>query len=547
MNGDLVYLRRNVSVKPLVAGWCATEQLIPPVQAALNFKNVYFHLLNSYLDSPEYHWNAARTPSLIGGPWVEVEPARASRVEDFLTWSKSALAEPLALAGDVLALDRMLQSEAKGGGITELYKRVPERLRGYVELVYDASHQPSMRLIESLLYRSPHYQRSLQSVALELIDGDMRAPQFTTPLLEDDPAVRIHMPFANDALDELFALKTRPGSFGLMRERLGISEKDSSAFRQLFTETPPEPYKVGDLSGVRIRYFGHACVFFETKHVNVIVDPVVSYAYESDVARFTYDDLPEQIDFAIITHFHKDHLNLETLLQLRCRIKTLIIPKNGGGAVQDPSFRLMLTNIGFKNIVELERLESFPIPGGEIMALPFLGEHADLDIQSKAAFLVRLEGTTTLCAADSSNIEPALYAHLNDQVGDLDVLFLGMECVGAPLSTTYGGILLRPLSRVFDQQRRTTGSNYAAALGIINLLHPKHVYIYAMGLEPWLGHLLPMDPTRDHLGVDESDRIVTECRSRSITASRPYCTDEVRLSTSSGNSFASQTQATPVS
>ena len=54
---ESVYLRQNVCVKPLVAGWCATEQLIPPVQAALNFKNVYLDLLRSYLDAPSYHWS----------------------------------------------------------------------------------------------------------------------------------------------------------------------------------------------------------------------------------------------------------------------------------------------------------------------------------------------------------------------------------------------------------------------------------------------------------------------------------------------------------
>lgn len=535
MDDEPVYLRQNVCVKPLVAGWCATEQLIPPVQAALNFKNVYLDLLHSYLAAPAYHWNAARTPSLIGGPWVDVEPAQASRVEEFLAWTESALADLLTLANDVLSLDRMLRDEAKGGGLVELYKRVPEGLRGYVELVYDAAHQPSMRFIESLLYGSPYYDRSLQSVGLELINSDNRAPQFTTPLFEDDAAVRVRLPFADEAFDDLFAMKTRPGSFGAIRERLGINEKETAAFRQLFTTEAPEPYRRGDLSGARIRYFGHACVFFETNRVNVIVDPVVSYEYPGGPMRFTHLDLPERIDIGVITHFHKDHLNLETLLQLRCRIETLVIPKNGGGAVQDPGFRLMLKSIGFKNVVELERLESFPIPGGEIVAIPFLGEHADLDIQSKAAFLIRLEQTATLCAADSSNVEPILYAHLNDRMGDIDALFLGMECVGAPLSTTYGGIVLRPLSRLYDQQRRTTGSDYAAALGIIDLLHPKRVHIYAMGLEPWLGHLLPIDSSRDRLGVVESDRVIAECRSRGMTASRPYCSEEIMLSPASNN------------
>jgi L-ascorbate metabolism protein UlaG (beta-lactamase superfamily) len=534
MDTEPVYLRQNVCVKPLVAGWCATEQLIPPVQAALNFKNVYLELLSSYLAAPEHHWQAARTPALLGGPWVDVEPARAPRVREFLSWTERTLAEPLALADDVLALDRLLREEAKGGSLARLYPRVPGRLRGYVELGYDAAHQPSMRLIESLLYRSRYQVRSLQSLALVPLSGDSRAPQFTTPLLDDDPAVRLRRPFADEAFDELFTMKTRPRPFGAIRERLGVGEADAAAFRRLFTTKPPGPPRNDDLPGLRVRYFGHACVLFETKDVSVLLDPVVSYAYAGGPSRFTHRELPERIDVVAVTHFHKDHLNLETLLQLRCRVGTLVIPKNGGGAVQDPSFRLAVQHLGFRHVVELERLEALPVPGGEVTALPFLGEHADLDIQSKAAFLVRLGGTATLCAADSSNLEPALYAHLNEVIGDIDILFLGMECVGAPLSTTYGGILLRRLPRSYDQERRTTGSDYTAALGIIEVLRPKRVYIYAMGLEPWLGHLLPMDPDRDRLGVVESDRLIAECCRRGIAASRPYCADEILLPPSPG-------------
>jgi L-ascorbate metabolism protein UlaG (beta-lactamase superfamily) len=282
---------------------------------------------------------------------------------------------------------------------------------------------------------------------------------------------------------------------------------------------------------VRIRYFGHACVLFESGGTSVLIDPVISYDYPGGPHRLTYRDLPDRIDYVAITHFHKDHLNLETLLQLRSRTDTIVIPKNGGGAIQDPSFRLMLSMIGFRNIVELDRLEALAIAGGgQIVAIPFLGEHGDLDIQSKSAYVIRLAGTTTLCAADSSNVEPALYDRLKDHVGEVDVLFLGMECVGAPLTTTYGGILLRPLPRNFDQERRTTGSDYEGAMGIIDRLRPKQVYIYAMGLEPWLGHLLPIEVSRDAKGVLESDRVVAECRRRGLAAARPYCSMEVVLS-----------------
>lgn len=66
----------------------------------------------------------------------------------------------------------------------------------------------------------------------------------------------------------------------------------------------------------------------------------------------------------------------------------------------------------------------------EVTALPFLGEYADLGIMTKLGWLVRIGRHTLLFAADSCNIEPRLYQHLRDAIGEVDVLFLGMECDG---------------------------------------------------------------------------------------------------------------------
>ena len=103
-----------------------------------------------------------------------------------------------------------------------------------------------------------------------------------------------------------------------------------------------------------------------------------------------------------------------------------------------------------------------PIPSGSITGLPFLGEHADLGIRTKLGWLLELKQHRLLFAADSCNIEPRLFTHIHDIVGDVDVLFLGMECDGAPLSWIYGALLTRPLERRKDQSRRLAGSNLRA-------------------------------------------------------------------------------------
>src|SRR5262249_2692802 len=157
-------------------------------------------------------------------------------------------------------------------------------------------------------------------------------------------------------------------------------------------------------------------------------DPVLSYTYESNIPRYSYQDLPDSIDYIVITHNHQDHILFETLLQIRHKVKNIIVPSNSGGLLQDPSIKLILQNIGCKNVMELSEMESVEWESGSITALPFLGEHSDLNIRSKAAYFVQIGNRSLLFAADSCNIEPRLYERLHAEIGDIDTLFLGMEC-----------------------------------------------------------------------------------------------------------------------
>src|SRR5262249_27830214 len=154
-----------------------------------------------------------------------------------------------------------------------------------------------------------------------------------------------------------------------------------------------------------------------------------------------------------------------------------------------PSLKLIMRVTGFSSVEEIDELESIEIADGTITALPFLGEHADLNIRAKMAYLVNLKGKSVLMAADSNNLEPELYRRVHDLFGSIETLFLGMECDGAPMSWLYGPLLTQPLPRKNDQSRRLNGSNYEKAMSIVELLKPKEVYVYAMGQEPWLTFL----------------------------------------------------------
>src|SRR5262249_52303050 len=203
-------------------------------------------------------------------------------------------------------------------------------------------------------------------------------------------------------------------------------------------------------------------------------------------------DLPDTIDYVLITHNHQDHILFETLLQLRHKIRQIVVPRNGGGALHDPSVKLMLEAVGFRSVLELGDMEQIAIPGGSITGLPFFGEHCDLTVRTKIMYLVKLGRHTLMFAADSCNIEPRLYERVHEQTGDVDALFLGMECIGAPLTWLYGPLLTQKVPRDMDQSRRLAGSNYAQGIDIVNRFGCRHVYVYAMGQEPWLNYVMSL-------------------------------------------------------
>ena len=143
----------------------------------------------------------------------------------------------------------------------------------------------------------------------------------------------------------------------------------------------------------------------------------------------------------------------------------------------------MLQACGFKNVLELSEMESIDFDHGAITAIPFLGEHADLNITSKAAYLVNINRHSLLFAADSCNVSPKVYDHVHNAIGDVDVLFLGMECDGAPRTWIYGPLLTQKLPRAMDQSRRLAGSNFERGIGMVDRFRCKEVYVYAMGQE----------------------------------------------------------------
>jgi L-ascorbate metabolism protein UlaG (beta-lactamase superfamily) len=529
MASEKVYLKPNVLAEPLFNRWYAWSNLIAPATSAMYVANLHLKIMQSFVASPQAHISALKSPGMLGGPFINYGADKVADIRNLLERTTREHANLLEFAGAVKTLDTVLEEEAAGVSLQPIYQKIPDCLKGYVELVYDLNHNPSIRFIEGLLYRSRYYNPASQSLALSEVARDDRSFVFSTPRLERDGCLDLQLPFNHPGLDVLFRMRSEPLSLDEVKEALRIRDEDAALFSSFFTTQAPVARPPYSGPGMRIRYFGHACVLFESKETSVLSDPVISYDIDSGISRYAYADLPETIDYVLITHNHQDHCMFETLLQLRHKIRNILVPKNNGGSLADPSMKLVLQNIGFANVRELDEIEVVEIPGGTITGLPFFGEHADLNVRTKLAYAITLQGHSAVCAADSENLEPTLYDRIHDVSGDVDVVFIGMECDGAPLSWLYGPLLTKPISRKMDQSRRLNGSDYEKAVAITARLNPKHVYVYAMGQEPWLTYLTSIQYTDESRPIVESNKLVEHCRGRGLVSERLFGQKEITL------------------
>jgi hypothetical protein len=123
-----------------------------------------------------------------------------------------------------------------------------------------------------------------------------------------------------------------------------------------------------------------------------------------------------------------------------------------------------------------------------------------------------------------------MYENVHRAIGDVEVLFVGMECDGAPVSWIYGPLLTQKLERKMDQSRRLAGSNYERAIGMVNQFRCKDVYVYAMGQEPWLNYVMSLKYTEKSNPIVDSNRLIATCKERGIVAERLFGEKEILLS-----------------
>src|ERR1700722_2325920 len=145
MNEQFVYLKNNIVMAPLVDNWYAWAHLIAPCTYALNIRNRHLPILRSYIANPEVHEEAVRDPRMLGGPFMEFPKEKLDLAIAHMTRLEQDNKEMLALAEDLGTLNSLLKKYGDGRSLEPLYNRMPDSLKGCVELFYDINNTSSYR------------------------------------------------------------------------------------------------------------------------------------------------------------------------------------------------------------------------------------------------------------------------------------------------------------------------------------------------------------------------------------------------------------------
>ncbi len=129
--------------------------------------------------------------------------------------------------------------------------------------------------------------------------------------------------------------------------------------------------------------------------------------------------------------------------------------------------------------------------------------------------------------ADSSILEKEIYLNVHKTTGNVDALFIGMECTGAPMSWSYGAFLTEPIDNKLDKVRRSNGSNCDAAMLMAEIFGCEHVFLYAMGSEPWLNYFMALQHAHSNATDTESQKLLDICQAKNIHAEKLFAKREL--------------------
>jgi L-ascorbate metabolism protein UlaG (beta-lactamase superfamily) len=530
------YLKEDVYFEPLFNHWYAWPYLIQPATAARHTANTHLRIMKAFVNNYRLHILANKERDLAGSEYLDCREDQVPAIKALVAELETNCAPLLKLSQAINELEDLLRAHTSGESIEPLYSAVPVPLKGLVELFMDGNHHASYRFIEPLLYRSGYFKKELQTLSFGLLSRVEQRPfVFSTPRLPDENHVQVAIDFNHPGVDRLFKAREAPLSDNELGALTALPSKGGLTLSDLFTQQAPKHRHVRVEDGVRVSYLGHAGFMIESPWLTIMVDPVIPSRSEREGEQLiSFSELPPRIDYICLTHSHQDHVNIETLLQLRYKTDKVLVPKNNGGGLFDPSLKLMLRTLRF-DVMEAEDLEEFQVTGGKIVAMPFLGEHGDLPIRSKTAWYFELHGRKFFFGADSSNLENGLYGKLSAWYRDFDIFAVGMECVGAPYTWLYGALTTRTVAKNIKNSRRLNGSDFEKAFPMVLAFNPKRVFVYALGLEPWYKYFCGLEYDDDSKQIVESGKMVEACRQKGIDAECMYGKRTLEFAAAQGN------------
>lgn len=516
-----IYLKNNTVIEPLCWNWYAWSHLIYPATAAMHVAYRHIPIMERFIANANERLNV-RNQKFESGPIVQLDESKAIEVKGLLDKTRAENTSVIALAESIKQASQDVM-DRQGKTLEPVYADLGKPLQGLTELVYDINFSAGLRFLEPLVYQD-FYTTENQSVAFSTVDSDQRPFILGTPRLEGESGCHVSVPFNAQVLDKIFHSQFVGIEKDELLSALKISPEKAEQLLSFFTDAPPSLRQDRNYAGegVRVRYYGHACVLLQTQELNILIDPLISYSYNSEIARFTFEDLPEHIDYLLISHAHQDHFSIENLIKLRHKVDKVIVPRSSKGNLADPSLKRVLNKLGFASVIEMDELEGKTVAGGRITSIPFLGEHAELDIQAKTAYMIELAGHSFLFAVDANNHDNAVYQRVFKKMPKVDVLFIGMECDGGPLNWLYGPLITRDHDREATRTRTLSGSNFPKAQALAEESGCKAAYVYSMGQEPWLNYIMNINYTEESLQIVESDKFVNACTQAGMQSERLF-------------------------
>jgi hypothetical protein len=115
-----------------------------------------------------------------------------------------------------------------------------------------------------------------------------------------------------------------------------------------------------------------------------------------------------------------------------------------------------------------------------------------------------------------------MYRHIAGHLGRLDIMAIGMECVGAPYTWLYGALHTRLISRKIKESRRLNGSGYEQASRIADAFEPSQIFLYALGLERWYKYFMGIEYDEHSAQMVETGRMLDACAAKGVPAERLY-------------------------